>query len=77
MQRSFDDAAITALDTLWGIQSLSDTANDIDPENDLDKESVYVVSDPGSQPFVVVIGDAKSQEGCERPGQTQWYYWKL
>jgi len=59
LQQSFDDAPITAPDTVWVIQSLSDTANvaanDTDPENDLDRESVYVVSDPESHPDITVL----------------------
>ncbi|MBI9063603.1 MAG: PKD domain-containing protein, partial [Marinilabiliaceae bacterium] len=63
LQQSFDDAPITAPDTVWVIQSLSDTANvaanDTDPENDLDKESVYVVTDPGSHPDITVLEEGR------------------
>lgn len=63
LQQSFDDAPITVPDTLWVIQSLSDTANvaanDTDPENDLDSESVYVVSNPGSHPDITVLEDGR------------------
>lgn len=63
LQQSFDDAPVTAADTVWVIQCLSDTAhvaaNDTDPENDLDRESVYVVTYPGSHPDITALGDGR------------------
>ncbi len=63
LQQSFDDAPITQSDTLWVIQSLNDTAdvvsNDTDPENDLDKSAVYIVTYPESYPDVTVLDDGR------------------
>ncbi len=61
--KSFDDAPITKPDTVTVIQMFNVTAdvaaNDSDPDNDLHKESVYVVSGPESLAEVSILEDGK------------------
>ncbi len=63
LAQSFDDAPYTLADTIWVIQSLSDTvnvaSNDLDPENDLDPSAVFIDTYPESNPDISVLEDGR------------------